>query len=48
MRILVVDDHVLFREGLANLLDSQPDIQIKLLAAIRGLKHKEAAIYRPW
>lgn len=28
MRILLVDDHILFREGLASLLNSQPDISI--------------------
>ena len=28
MRILIIDDHVLFREGLISLLASQPDFQI--------------------
>jgi len=28
VRILLVDDHILFREGLASLLNSQPDISI--------------------
>lgn len=28
MRILLVDDHVLFREGLASLLDGQPDFSL--------------------
>ncbi len=28
MRILIVDDHVLFREGLISLLNSQPDMTI--------------------
>ena len=28
MRILLVDDHILFRKGLANLLDSQPEFTI--------------------
>ena len=28
MKILIVDNHVLFREGLASLLDNQPDMQI--------------------
>lgn len=27
-RVLVVDDHVLFREGIAKIIDSQPDMQI--------------------
>lgn len=28
MRVLIVDDHVLFREGLKNLIDSQPDFEV--------------------
>lgn len=28
MRVLIVDDHILFREGLAGLLRSQPDIEV--------------------
>jgi DNA-binding NarL/FixJ family response regulator len=28
MNVLIVDDHVLFREGLVNLLESQPDIHV--------------------
>jgi DNA-binding NarL/FixJ family response regulator len=28
MRILIVDDHVLFREGLTSLFNSQPDFQV--------------------
>ena len=28
MKIILVDDHILFREGLANLLSAQPDITI--------------------
>ena len=28
MKILIVDDHILFREGLAGLLRSQPDMQV--------------------
>ncbi|RMG90436.1 MAG: DNA-binding response regulator [Chloroflexi bacterium] len=28
MKILIVDDHILFREGLTTLLDAQPDIQV--------------------
>ena len=28
LRILLVDDHVLFRKGMARLLDSQPDLEV--------------------
>ncbi len=28
MRILLVDDHILFREGLVSLLNSQPDLEV--------------------
>jgi two-component system NarL family response regulator len=28
MRVLIVDDHVLFREGLVSLLETQPDISV--------------------
>ena len=28
MRILIVDNHILFREGLASLLGSQPDFEV--------------------
>lgn len=28
MKVLLVDDHVLFREGLVSLLNSQPDLQV--------------------
>jgi len=28
MKVLLVDDHALFREGLASLLSSQPDIRV--------------------
>ncbi len=28
MRVLLVDDHELFREGLAGILSSQPDIEV--------------------
>ena len=28
MKILIIDNHVLFREGLASLLDSQPDMEV--------------------
>lgn len=28
MRLLLVDDHILFREGLVSLLDGQPDIEV--------------------
>ena len=28
MKLLLVDDHILFRQGLVSLLDSQPDIEV--------------------
>ena len=28
MKILLVDDHSLFREGLAGLIDAQPDLEV--------------------
>ncbi|RME31603.1 MAG: DNA-binding response regulator, partial [Thermoflexia bacterium] len=28
LRLLLVDDHILFRKGLARLLDAQPDFQV--------------------
>ncbi|MBN1177698.1 MAG: response regulator transcription factor, partial [Anaerolineae bacterium] len=28
LRILLVDDHILFRKGLARLLDAQPDFEV--------------------
>ena len=28
MRIVVIDSHVLFREGLVSLLESQPDMEV--------------------
>lgn len=28
VRVLVVDDHILFREGLVGIIDSQPDMQV--------------------
>lgn len=28
LRILLVDDHLLFRKGLARLLDAQPDLEV--------------------
>ena len=27
-RILLVDDHVLFRKGMSRLIDSQPDLEV--------------------
>src|SRR3990170_2035419 len=28
IRVLVVDDHTLFRQGIVGLLDSQPDVEV--------------------
>lgn len=36
MRIILIDNHVLFREGLASLLQNQPDIQV--IAEARSIK----------
>ena len=33
MKLVLVDDHVLFREGLASLLRSQPDIKLVGMAS---------------
>ncbi len=42
LRILLVDDHILFRKGLARLLDAQPDFQVVGEAA-DGLEALEQA-----
>jgi len=42
LRILLVDDHILFRKGLARLLDSQPDFEVVGEAA-DGLEAMELA-----
>lgn len=39
MKILLVDDHVLFREGLASLLSAQPDLEV-----VGGANNVEEAI----
>ncbi len=41
MRILLVDDHVLFREGIASILNNQPDLMVVGAAA----SVKEAVLY---
>ena len=47
LRILLVDDHVLFRKGLARLLDAQPDFEVVGEAA-DGLEAVERAkVLRP-
>ena len=42
LRLLLVDDHALVREGIAGLLDNQPDIEI-IGEAEDGLKALEKA-----
>ncbi|HEC34822.1 MAG TPA: response regulator transcription factor [Chloroflexi bacterium] len=47
LRILLVDDHILFRKGLARLLDAQPDFEVVGEAA-NGLEALEQArVLRP-
>ena len=36
IRVLLVDDHTLFRQSLARLLNSQPDIELKMHCATAG------------
>jgi two-component system nitrate/nitrite response regulator NarL len=45
IRILIVDDHAMFREGLAGLLDREPDIQVigKCESAAQALAQLEKA-----
>lgn len=47
LRILLVDDHILFRKGLARLLDAQPDFEVVGEASdgIEGLE--QARLLRP-
>ena len=46
IRILIVDDHAMFREGLAGLLDREPDIQVigKCESAAQALVQLEKAL----
>ncbi len=43
MRIVLIDNHVLFREGLASLLQNQPDIEV--IAEARSIKEAYPLIY---
>ena len=47
LRILLVDDHLLFRKGLARLLDSQPDFEVVGEAADGHEAVKQAEVLRP-
>lgn len=43
MRIVLIDNHVLFREGLSSLLQNQPDIEV--IAEARSIKEVYPLIY---
>jgi len=47
MKILLVDDHALFREGLASLLDAQPDLSIVGQAACVSEAVEQARALKP-
>jgi len=47
LRILLVDDHVLFRKGLARLLDAQPDFEVVGEAADGREAVEQARLLRP-
>jgi DNA-binding NarL/FixJ family response regulator len=47
MRIMIVDDHVLFREGLAGLLNAQPDMSVVAQAGSMREAIAQAHEHRP-
>src|SRR3954469_12595103 len=47
LRILVVDDHPMFRAGVTGLLDSVPDTEVVATAADGEAAVKEATLTRP-
>jgi len=47
MRVLIVDDHILFREGLAGLLRSQPDIEVVGECGTIGEAVEQAILFKP-
>jgi len=47
LRILLVDDHILFRKGLARLLDAQPDFEVVGEAADGLEALEQARVLRP-
>jgi two-component system NarL family response regulator len=47
MRVLLVDDHVLFREGLVSLVDAQPDLEVVGEAGTVSDAIAQARVLRP-
>lgn len=47
MRILLIDDHILFREGLVSLIDAQPDLEVVGEAGSVSDAIAQARVLRP-